>query len=119
EAARRTIETFGRLFGAYPWAVMSVIDTPMAALNAGGMEYPTLVTTLGDVALAGVRLPEQVTVHEVGHNWFQGMLASNEVDEPFLDEGVNEYADGLVLDEMFGAGASEVNATWLHLGYYE
>jgi len=119
EAARRTVATFGRLFGAYPWSVLSVIDTPLAALNAGGMEYPTLVTTLGDVALEGAHVAEQVTIHEVGHNWFQGMLASNEVDEAFLDEGVNEYADGLVMDEMFGAAASEVNLPWLHLGYWE
>ena len=75
---------------------MSVIDPPVdAAAGAGGMEYPTLVTTAGDTVFArpGIRLPEYVTVHEVGHNWFQGMLASNEAEEAWLDEGVNEWAD--------------------------
>ena len=59
------------------------------------MEYPTLVTTAGDSVFTrpGMRLPEYVTVHEVGHNWFQGMLASNEPSEAWLDEGVNEWAD--------------------------
>jgi hypothetical protein len=52
-----------------------------------------------------VRLPELVTVHEVGHNWFQGMLASNELDEAWLDEGVNEYADGLVMTRLWGDAA--------------
>ena len=28
-----------------------------------------------------------VAVHEIGHNWFQSMLASNEFEEPLLDEG--------------------------------
>jgi len=120
EAARRTIETFGKLFVPYPWAIMSVIDPPWpAGPSAGGMEYPTLVTTLGDVGVDGLHLAEQVTVHEVGHNWFQGMLASNEVDEAFLDEGLNEYSDGLVLDEWLGEGTSFVDLPGVHYGYYE
>ncbi len=122
EAARRTIETFSRLFYDYPWSVMTVIDPPVEADgSAGGMEYPTLVTTAADRALAprGVNLPETVTVHEVGHNWFQGILASNEVDEAWLDEGLNEYADGIVLEEWFGADASVLGFAGLRLGYYE
>ena len=45
--------------------------------GAGGMEYPTLVTTGSDTVLArpGIRAAEYVTIHEVGHNWFQGILA--------------------------------------------
>ena len=84
---------------------MSIIDPPPdASSGAGGMEYPTLVTTATDSAFTpdGVRLPEVVTVHEVGHNWFQGILASNEVDEAWLDEGVNEYTNGLVMHRIYG-----------------
>ena len=84
---------------------MSIIDPPFrAATGAGGMEYPTLVTTAADGVLSprGVRLPELITVHEVGHNWFQGMLASNEVEEAWLDEGVNGYVDGLVMAAIYG-----------------
>ena len=120
EAAVRTIETFGRLFVPYPWAIMSVIDPPMnAAGSAGGMEYPTLVTTAADIDSRRLFLAEEVTVHEVGHNWFQGMLASNEVDEAFLDEGLNEYSDGLVLDPWLGAHTSAVDTGYLRMGYYE
>ena len=123
EAARRTIETFGRLFYRYPWPIMTVIDPPAeAAGSVGGMEYPTLVTTAGDSAWVDlgprVYIPELVTVHEVGHNWFQGILASNEVDEAWLDEGLNEYADGIVLDEWKGAGRSVIDGWGLHAGHY-
>jgi hypothetical protein len=88
---------------------MSVIDPPVdAASGAGGMEYPTLVTTAGDTVFArpGIRLPEYVTVHEVGHNWFQGILASNEAEEAWLDEGVNEWADARAMAEIYGQRAS-------------
>jgi Peptidase family M1 domain len=122
EAARRTIETFGRLFYPYPWSAMTIIDPPPDAdQGAGGMEYPTLVTSGGDrwFTPAGVYIPEFVTIHEVGHNWFQGLLASNEVDEAWLDEGMNEYADGIVADEWNGADASMLGWGGLRFGHYE
>jgi hypothetical protein len=110
-AAVAAIEGFSKLVYPYPWARMSVIDPPPeAASGAGGMEYPTLVTTAADSVFMpeGVRLPEFVTVHEVGHNWFQGLLASNEVEEAWLDEGVNEYMDGVLMDRLFGSETSGV-----------
>jgi hypothetical protein len=106
------IEQFSELYYPYPWSLMSIIDPPSdAASGAGGMEYPTLVTTAGDVAAMreGIRFPEFVTIHEVGHNWFQGILASNEVDEAWLDEGVNEYADGVVMERLYGRTTSMID----------
>lgn len=109
DAAIGTIEKFSAMFVPYPWSLMSVIDPPVdAAAGAGGMEYPTLVTTAGDSVFSrpGVRLPEYVTVHEVGHNWFQGLLASNEFEEAWLDEGVNEWADAHAMSAIYGPRAS-------------
>ena len=109
EAATGAIEKFSAMFVPYPWPIMSVIDPPVdAADGAGGMEYPTLVTTAGDSLFTrgGIRLPEYVTIHEVGHNWFQGLLASNEAEEAWLDEGVNEWADARAMAEIYGPRAS-------------
>jgi hypothetical protein len=52
-----------------------------------------------------------VTVHEIGHNWFQGLLASNEPAEAWLDEGVNEWADSKVMTELYGPRTSGID--WL------
>src|SRR5690606_5230377 len=93
----------------YPWPIMTIVDPPPEAmLGAGGMEYPTLVTTAGDSAFSrpGVLIPEMVTVHEVGHNWFQGMLASNEAVEAWLDEGVNEWAVARAMNALYGPRTS-------------
>ncbi len=75
--------------GEYPYPTLTVAE----AYNypTGAMEYPSLV--MMDPA-AGVPLThalEYVTVHEVGHNWFYGALANNELDQPWLDEGFEEY----------------------------
>jgi hypothetical protein len=111
-AAKASIEGFSKMLVPYPWARMIVVDPPPSAVaGAGGMEYPTLVTTAGDSVFTpdGVRLPEMVTIHEVGHNWFQGILASNEVDEAWLDEGMNEYIDGVLMDRLYGEEYSGVD----------
>ena len=112
EAATGAIEKFSSAYVTYPWPIMSVIDPPVdAAAGAGGMEYPTLVTTAADSVFArpGIREPEAVTVHEVGHNWFQGMLASDEANEAWLDEGVNSWADAQVMNELYPARSSGVD----------
>ncbi len=112
DAAIGTITKYSAMFVPYPWSIMTVVDPPVdAAMAAGGMEYPTLVTTAGDTVFArpGIRLPEFVTVHEVGHNWFQGMLASNEPAESWLDEGVNEWANSKVMAELYGPRSSVID----------
>ncbi|MBA3464457.1 MAG: M1 family metallopeptidase [Deltaproteobacteria bacterium] len=111
EAAVGAIQFFSAWFVPYPWPIMTIVDPPMDAGAAAGMEYPTLVTTGGDGVFArpGLRMPEYVTVHEVGHNWFQGILASNEPIEAWLDEGVNEWADAKVMAAMYGARTSGVD----------
>ncbi len=111
-AAVATVERLSAMIHPYPWARMTVVDPPPDAVDgAGGMEYPTLVTTAADSVFApeGVWLPEFVTVHEVGHNWFQGILASNEVDEAWLDEGMNEYIDDVLMDRLYGEETSGVD----------
>lgn len=112
DAAVATVEKFSAWFVPYPWSTMTVVDPPLDAVaGAGGMEYPTFVTTAGDTALArpGMRLPEYVTVHEVGHSWFQGLLASNEPVEAWLDEGVNEWAGARLMTEVWGPRGSALD----------
>lgn len=94
-------------YGPYPHPTLTVVHPPSFAAGAGGMEYPTLITTGGSARWPqlGVRLIEQVTVHELAHQWFQGLLASNEAAFPFLDEGLTSYAEWQAMGAQFGAGS--------------
>jgi hypothetical protein len=71
------------------------------------MEYPTLITTGGAwyLPLTGIRALEAVTVHELGHQWFYGLVATDEHAWPFLDEGLNSYAELVALQAAFGHGS--------------
>ncbi|WP_207513159.1 M1 family metallopeptidase [Longitalea luteola] len=76
------------LIGEYPYNVVSVVEAKMGF--DGGMEYPT-ITSLSPGMDA--KQLDMTIEHEVGHNWFYGILASNERAHPWLDEGVNSYYD--------------------------
>jgi hypothetical protein len=67
------------------------------------MEYPTLIT--GGTSVSAPRAlhsPEGVTIHEFGHQYFYGLLASNEFEEPYLDEGFNSYMTARVTGAAYG-----------------
>jgi hypothetical protein len=83
--------------------VLTVVHPPTEAGEAGGMEYPTLITTGGPWWLPpAAREPEIVTVHEFGHQWFYGLVATNELAWPFLDEGLNQAAEVDAMGKWLG-----------------
>lgn len=84
-------------YGDYPYDICTAVDGGLAA--GGGMEYPT-ITVIGSgrdsLAL------EEVIMHEVGHNWFYGVLGFNERDYPYLDEGINTFSQLRYMKTKYG-----------------
>ncbi|MFN8154300.1 MAG: M1 family metallopeptidase [Bacteroidia bacterium] len=74
--------------GEYPYNNCTALFGPLSA--GGGMEYPN-VTIIGETG-SGFLL-DAVIAHEVGHNWFYGILGSNERDHPWMDEGMNSSVE--------------------------
>jgi hypothetical protein len=108
DTVRYGLAHFGQRFGHYPYSTLTVVHPPAQAGDSGGMEYPTLITTGGPwyAALGGARVIESVTIHELGHQWFYGLLASDEHRFPFLDEGINSYAEHSALSARYGKGSA-------------
>jgi hypothetical protein len=106
QSAITALTYFEKHLGKYPHTVLSLIDPPVNGAGSGGMEYPTFITCGTSWQIPkGVRIPEIVTVHEFGHQYFQGMLATNEFEESFLDEGFNQYYEGRIMDENYMPGS--------------
>ncbi len=81
--------------GDYPYNHATAVD---GALSAGaGMEYPN-ITVLG--AGGSASNLEMVTMHEVGHNWYYGILGSNERAYPWMDEGLNTFFEARYWREL-------------------
>lgn len=113
EAMVRGLGWFGRRYGAYPYPTLTVIDGPRGAGGAMGMEYPTLIT--GGVRWPGPISgpePEQVALHELAHQWWYGLVGSNEFEEAWLDEGFTTYSSGLAMDALYGPKI--FGPWWLH-----
>ena len=100
-AAAATLRYYGEWFGPYPYTALTIVD-PAFQSASEGMEYPTIFT-------AGARWwsprnsndPEYVVIHETGHQFWQGLVANNEAEHAWLDEGINEYADSRLQSVAF------------------
>lgn len=102
-AVKTALSLMGRILGPYPYETLTMVDPAWGARGSGGMEYPTFITCGTHlVAPANVHDPEDVTIHEFGHQYFYGLLASNEFEEPFLDEGFDAYMTSRVLKTAYG-----------------
>lgn len=103
QATLDSLAYFSRTLGAYPYDTVTAVIPPFNADEAGGMEYPTFFTaeSHADVTPGTLSsyLLDFVTIHEFGHGYFMGLLASNEFEEPMLDEGLNEYWNSRMLRE--------------------
>jgi hypothetical protein len=117
-SARTALKYYGTWFGAYPYNHITIVD-PVTTFNVaaqgestGGMEYPTLLT-------AGTRYfaprnglsPESVTIHEAGHQFWYGVVATNEFEHAWMDEGFNSYSQGRAI-------AEGLPATYVTVGRY-
>jgi aminopeptidase N len=116
-ALKGTLKLFDEWYGPYPYDRITVVDPPHGALDAGGMEYPTLVTagTAWNMP-KGALFPEVVLEHEFGHQYWYGMVATNEFEEAWLDEGINSYSEVKVMDALYGKGTSVLNFPFAHMG---
>jgi hypothetical protein len=107
---RDGLARYGRLLGEYPYEHLTVVVPPRGADGAAGMEYPTLFLTAGPpYPLPHLPLgAEGTTAHELGHQWFQGLVATDEVRFPFLDEGLTQWLTGDLLRARHGSRRSGV-----------
>jgi hypothetical protein len=116
---KQTLEHFERWYGPYPYKTLTLVD-PEPGSAAGGMEYPTFIT--GDTTWwmpDGIHLPEVVVEHEFGHQYWYGMVATNEFEDAWLDEGVNSYSEVKILDDILGRDTSFLHQVGITMGERE
>ncbi len=111
---KEALSFYGLWYGAYPYETLTVVDPPDDGMGSAGMEYPTFIT--GGVIKSflmrwpfqRVRIVEVVTIHEFGHQYWYGMVGSNEFEESWLDEGLNDDSEHRAMALAYGE-RDEVN----------
>ncbi len=106
KAAQDSLAAFGEAFGEYPYPELDII---LAPIEAGGMEYPNLIICTAESYYCKKNSYETipfeqmciVVAHEIGHQWFMGIVGSNSGMEPWLDESFASYTE-IVYEEYIG-----------------
>jgi hypothetical protein len=113
----KTLAQFDQRYGPYPYKIVTVID-PEPGSEIGGMEYPTLFT--GDTSwYEPTHITELTAEHEFGHQYWYGMVATNEFEDAWLDEGINSYTEVNVLGAILGRDTSVIDRNYANAGDYE
>lgn len=93
----RSTAFYSKHIGNYPYRKVAAVK---GSLKAGeGMEYPTITVVTDD---SYDELLDEIITHEVGHNWFYGMLGSNERKYTWMDEGLNSLYELKYMNEYYG-----------------
>jgi len=128
-SAKIALDFFDEWYGEYPYPTLTIVDPAYGGFGAGGMEYPTLITAGSFWMIPeGIRLPELVTIHEFGHNYWYGIMGSNEFEEAWLDEGINTYSELKIMEEyyskdggsmlsLFGLNIYDTESQWRSFQY--
>jgi hypothetical protein len=115
-AVKNALEYFADKVGPYPWPYLTIVDPPEIGKGAGGMEYTTLFTSESSYMIPScIHFPEMVTIHEFGHAYFMGILANNEFEEPWLDEGVNSFWEERIMDHYYGENSGLLDHPFLKI----
>lgn len=103
----RALLFFSDEIGTYPYPQFTAIE---GALSSGaGMEYP-MITVIGESADA--KELDRVLAHELGHNWWYGILASNERAEPWIDEGLTSFYENLYIEKHYPGPPLSMDRYW-------
>ena len=94
------IDAYSQWFGSYPWRAYTVSVTPSLR---GGIEYPMHV-------MQGPGSIGRTTSHELGHQWFYGLVGDDQGRDPWLDEGLASFAEGQAEDTFAQRRATAIPA---------
>ncbi|MCL6606165.1 MAG: M1 family metallopeptidase [Paenibacillus sp.] len=106
QAAKAALTYFSKWYGPYPYSSLSIVVPPEQGNGAGGMEYPTLITAFGASSTSPDTSLERTVIHEIGHQYFYGMVANNEFEEAWLDESFTSYAEDKLMEQEYGIAAN-------------
>ncbi|MGI5862834.1 MAG: hypothetical protein ACOX6T_12355 [Myxococcales bacterium] len=121
DVAKRSILCFSERFGPYPWADLELASAPLHG-GVEGLAYPGFIfasTMLTDPGLAtsmAMFVPdarkvndsvlEMVVAHQVSHQWWRGIVGSNNRERPVLDEPLATYSAVLYVEKRRGKKAA-------------
>jgi hypothetical protein len=126
DVAGRAIANFSARYAPYPYTELDIVSTPTLAL---GIEYPGIVAITsriydvdGDYRGAPASIYMESTVaHEVGHQWFYGLVGDDQLDDPWLDESLTQFITLQYYTDEYGPSGEQgfrnsLESRWAQIG---
>lgn len=113
DTAASALASLGERLAPYPYTEFDIVTTPTAAL---GVEYPGIIANTirmydpdagSSSGVPNSVLLESTTAHEAGHQWFYSLVGNDQLDEPWLDEALTQYATYLYYLDRYGPSGGE------------
>ena len=102
-AAKNALQYLNDHVGEYPYSTLTILDPPVHGLRSGFMEYPTYITGGSFYAFPkGIRTLESLIIHEFAHQYFMQIVANNEKEAPWLDEGFVTFYEDCIMEDSYG-----------------
>lgn len=95
------LQVYEKRFGPYPFKSLDVVESPT---TAGGIEYPGLITVASNLYEdpGQLNFMEFATAHETAHQWFYSTIGSDQVNHPWQDEALTQYATLVYFQDRYG-----------------
>ncbi|MCP4633482.1 MAG: M1 family metallopeptidase, partial [candidate division Zixibacteria bacterium] len=107
------LDLYSQWYGEYPYKSLKIVD--VGDSEGAGMEYPGIVFISGN-SIPFTRFHEAQVVHEIAHQWFYAMLATNEIEYAWLDEGFATFSEIRYFESVYGVDNNIFNLpSWLPL----
>jgi hypothetical protein len=109
EVAARALEDFSARYAPFPYTELDIVSTPTLAL---GIEYPGMIAITSRIynvdsdyrgAPASIYM-ESTVAHEIGHQWFYGLVGDDQLDAPWLDEALTQFVTLQYYADEYGPG---------------
>jgi hypothetical protein len=110
--AAAALRAYEDAFGPYPFGEMTVAEAPLTHF---GMEYPSLNFIGLDLYRDQAAELENRVAHEIAHQWWYAQVGNDQINTPWLDEGLAEYSMAIYYRQVFGEEKKDalVNQRWL------
>ena len=116
-ATKHALQYFDEHLGRYPYPGITIMDPPFHSLRNGFMEYPTFATAGTIYGMPGwFKGSESLAIHEFAHQFFMGVLANNEKEEAWLDEGFVTYYEDRIMEAYYGQHTSQLDVFGIKYG---
>lgn len=104
DVAVRAVEIFEKRYAPYPYTELDFVSTPTLAL---GIEYPGIIAMTESLMEPGNAYLEATVVHEVAHQWFYNLVGNDQLDDPWLDESLAQFATLQYYVDEYGEAGKE------------